>query len=33
MKAAAAKLVAERFLLEDDAARLVADAEKSNVLR
>ena len=33
VKAAAKKLVAERFLLEDDAARLVAEAEKSNVLK
>jgi hypothetical protein len=33
VKAAAKKLVAERFLLEDDASRLVAEAEKSNVLK
>ena len=33
VKAAAKKLVVERFLLEDDAARLVAEAEKSNVLK
>lgn len=33
VKAAAARAVAERFLLPDDAARLVAQAEQSNVLR
>jgi len=33
VKAAAARAVAERFLLPDDAERLVAQAEKSNVLR
>ena len=33
VKAAAARAVAERFLLPDDAARLVAQAEKSSVLR
>ncbi|MDP3718768.1 MAG: alpha/beta hydrolase domain-containing protein [Acidobacteriota bacterium] len=33
VKAAAARAVVERFLLPDDAARLVAQAEKSNVLR
>ncbi len=33
VKAAAARAVAERFLLPDDAEKLVAQAEKSNVLR
>jgi hypothetical protein len=33
VKAAAAKAVAERFLLPDDAERLIAQAEKSAVLR
>ena len=33
VKAAATRAVAERFLLPDDAERLVAQAEKSNVLR
>jgi len=33
VKAAAKRLVAERFLLEDDATRLVAEADKSNVLK
>ena len=33
VKAAAARAVAERFLLQDDADRLVAQAEKSTVLR
>jgi hypothetical protein len=33
VKAAAARAVAERFLLPDDADRLVAQAEKSSVLR
>lgn len=33
VKAAAARQVAERFLLKDDADRLVAEAEKSSVLR
>lgn len=33
VKAAAARAVAERFLLPDDAERLVAQAEKSNILR
>jgi hypothetical protein len=33
VRAAAARAVAERFLLPDDGARLVAQAEKSNVLR
>jgi hypothetical protein len=33
VKAAATRAVAERFLLPDDAAKLVAQAEKSNVLR
>ena len=33
VKTAAAKAVAERFLLQDDADRIVAQAEKSNVLR
>ena len=33
VKAAAARAVAERFLLPDDAEKLVAQAEKSTVLR
>ena len=33
VKAAAASAVAERFLLQDDADRIVAQAEKSTVLR
>ena len=33
VKAAAARAVAERFLLQDDADRIVAQAEKSSVLR
>jgi len=33
VKAAAARLVADRFLLQDDADRLIAQAEKSTVLR
>jgi hypothetical protein len=33
VKAAAAKIVAAGFLLQNDADRLVAEAEKSNVLR
>ena len=33
VKAAAERLVGERFLLADDAARLVAQAEQSSVLR
>jgi Alpha/beta hydrolase domain len=33
VKSAAERLVSERFLLQDDADRLVTQAEKSNVLR
>jgi hypothetical protein len=33
VKAAAARAVTERFLLQDDAERLIAQAEKSSVLR
>jgi hypothetical protein len=33
VKAAAARAVAERFLLQEDADRLIAQAEKSSVLR
>jgi hypothetical protein len=33
VKAAAAKLVAERFLLQDDADRIVKEAENSDVLK
>ena len=33
VKAAAARLVTERFLLQDDADRLIAQAERSDVLR
>ena len=33
VKAAAARAVAERFLLQDDADRIVAQAEKSRVLK
>ena len=33
VKAAAAKAVAARFLLREDADRLIAQAEASNVLR
>jgi hypothetical protein len=33
VKAAAARAVIERFLLQDDADRIVAQAEKSSVLR
>jgi hypothetical protein len=33
VKAAAARLVDERFMLQEDATRLIAQAEKSNVLR
>ena len=33
VRSAAAKLVRERFLLQDDADRLIAEADKSNVLR
>ena len=33
VRAAAARLVHDRFLLQDDAERLIAEADASNVLR